>query len=65
MMMIGHLLLPYSLPTQEGAPHSLLLDIESVNWFHNVPAHLPKVRPGGAVHRNAADTVRFFGALLR
>ena len=62
--MIGHLVPPYSLSTQVGAPHSLLFDIELVNWFHNVPAHLPKVHPGGAVHHNAADTFRSFGEQL-
>jgi hypothetical protein len=63
-MMVGHLLHIYALPTQEGVPHSLLPDIQSVNQVHDVPTHLPKVHPGGAVHHSVADTFRSSGEQL-
>jgi hypothetical protein len=45
-------------------PYSLLLDIEWVNWFCNVPAHLPKVHLGTAVHHSVADMFRASGEQL-
>jgi hypothetical protein len=35
-----------------------------INWFHNVPTHLPKVHPGGAVHHSVAGTFRPSGEQL-